>query len=103
MSRRKRPRDYGRTTEGAAAESWQRSPFYHLLQTGGDELRRRIGFGEPADFPFIQEMKDTGHTDYIVFVHRFAGSRRDWRDGLRLFELVDTRCRRASTTPISQP
>jgi adenylate cyclase len=64
---------YGRTTEGAAAESWQRSPFYHLLQTGGDELRRRIGFGEPADFPFIQEMKDTGHTDHIVFVHRFAG------------------------------
>ncbi|HEX9557953.1 MAG TPA: adenylate/guanylate cyclase domain-containing protein, partial [Reyranella sp.] len=41
---------YGRTTEGAAAEAWQRSPFYQLLQTGGEELRRRIGFGEPADF-----------------------------------------------------
>ena len=64
--------EYGRTTEGGAAESWQRSPFYHLLQTGGEELRRRIGFGEPADFPVIQEMKDVGHTDYVVFVHRFA-------------------------------
>ena len=63
---------YGRTTEGAAADSWQRSPFYHLLQSGGEELRRRIGFGEAADFPIIQEMKDAGHTDYIVFVHRFA-------------------------------
>jgi adenylate cyclase len=63
---------YGRTTEGAAAESWQRSPFYHLLQTGGEQLRRRIGFGEPADFPIIEEMKEMGHTDYIVFVHRFA-------------------------------
>jgi adenylate cyclase len=63
---------YGRTNEGAAAESWQRSPFYHLLQTGGEELRRRIGFGEPADFPAIEEMKELGHTDYIVFVHRFA-------------------------------
>jgi adenylate cyclase len=63
---------YGRTTEGAAAESWQRSPFYHLLQTGGEELRRRLAFGEAADFPIIQEMKDAGHTDYIVFVHRFA-------------------------------
>jgi adenylate cyclase len=63
---------YGRTTEGAAAESWQRSPFYHLLQSGEEELRRRIGFGEPADFPFIQEMKEAGHTDYVVFVHRFA-------------------------------
>ena len=63
---------YGRTTEGAAADSWQRSPFYHLLQSGGEELRRRIAFGEAADFPIIQEMKDAGHTDYIVFVHRFA-------------------------------
>lgn len=64
--------DYGRSDEGEAAQSWQRSPFYHLLQTGGAELRRRIGFGEPADFTIIQEMKDLGHTDYIVFVHRFA-------------------------------
>jgi adenylate cyclase len=63
---------YGRTTEGAAAESWQRSPFYHLLQSDGEELRRRIGFGETADFPIIQDMKDEGHTDYVVFVHRFA-------------------------------
>ena len=63
---------YGRTTEGEAAASWQRSPFYHLLQSGGEELRRRIGFGDPIDFPSIQEMKDLGHTDYILFVHRFA-------------------------------
>ncbi len=64
--------EYGRTDQGAAAESWQRSPFFHLLQTGEEELRRRIGFGEAADFPIIQEMKDVGHTDYLVFVHRFA-------------------------------
>jgi adenylate cyclase len=63
---------YGRTTEGAAADSWRRSPFYHLLQTGGEELRRRIGFGEPADFASIEEMKELGHTDYVVFVRRFA-------------------------------
>jgi adenylate cyclase len=63
---------YGRTTEGAAAEAWQRSPFFHLLQTGGEELRRRIGFGEPADFPIIEEVKELGHTDYIIFVHPFA-------------------------------
>lgn len=64
--------DYGRSDEGEAARSWQRSPFFHLLQTGEEELRRRIGFGEPADFNIIQEMKDLGHTDYILFVHRFA-------------------------------
>ncbi|MBS0517854.1 MAG: adenylate/guanylate cyclase domain-containing protein [Proteobacteria bacterium] len=67
-------REYGPSGEGAAAESWQRSPFFHLLQTGGEELRRRIGFGEPADFAIIQDMKDAGHTDYVVFVHRFARS-----------------------------
>jgi adenylate cyclase len=66
-------RDYGRSDQGPAAESWQASPFYHLLQTGGEELRRRIGFGEPADYSIIQEMKDQGHTDYILFIHRFAG------------------------------
>jgi adenylate cyclase len=64
-------RDYGRSDRGEAAQSWQRSPFYHLLQTGKEELRRRIGFGDPADFAIIQEMKDLGHTDYVVFVHRF--------------------------------
>ena len=63
---------YGRTTEGEAAASWQRSPFFHLLQTGGEELRRRIAFGDPIDFPSVQEMKDLGHTDNIVFVRRFA-------------------------------
>jgi adenylate cyclase len=63
---------YGRTNEGEAAASWQRSPFYHLLQSGGEELRRRIAFGDPIDFPAIQEIKDLGHTDYILFVRRFA-------------------------------
>ena len=64
-------RDYGRSDHGEAAQTWQRSPFYFLLQSGKEELRRRIGFGDPADFPAIQEMKDLGHTDYVIFVHRF--------------------------------
>src|SRR5260370_4012727 len=63
---------YGRTTEGAAVETWHRSPFYYLLQTGGEELRRRIGLGDPADFPVIEDMKNEGHTDYVAFVYRFA-------------------------------
>jgi adenylate cyclase len=65
-------RDYGPSDEGELAASWQRSPFYHLLQTGGEELRRRIGSGEPPDFSIIQELKDTGHTDALMFVHRFS-------------------------------
>lgn len=65
-------RDYGPSNQGEVAAAWQRSPFFHLLQTGGEELRRRIGFGEPADYKIIEEMKDAGHTDYVLFVHRFA-------------------------------
>src|SRR6185312_5101863 len=65
-------RDYERSDQGANAESWRRSPFYRLLQTGEEEMRRRIAFGDPADYSVVQEMKDTGHTDYILFVHRFT-------------------------------
>jgi adenylate cyclase len=65
-------RDYGPSNQGEVAQAWQRSPFFHLLQTGGEEMRRRIGFGDPADYLIIQEMKDAGHTDYVLFVHRFA-------------------------------
>ncbi|HTR87230.1 MAG TPA: adenylate/guanylate cyclase domain-containing protein [Reyranella sp.] len=65
-------RDYGPSNEGELAASWQRSPFYYLLQTGGEELRRRIGFGESPDFTIIQELKDAGHTDAVLYVHRFS-------------------------------
>jgi len=64
--------DYGRTNEGEAAESWRRSPFFHLLQSGGTEMRRRLAAGDPADFPAIAQARDEGATDYFVLVHRFA-------------------------------
>ena len=47
--------EYGRTNEGEAAANWQQTTFYHLLTTGSDELRRRIGPGEPADFRLLRE------------------------------------------------
>jgi adenylate cyclase len=64
--------DYGRTNEGEAAENWRRSPFFHLLQSGGTEMRRHLAAGEPADFPAIAQARDEGATDYLVLVHRFA-------------------------------
>ena len=27
--------EYGPSSEGEAAENWRRSPFFHLLETGG--------------------------------------------------------------------
>ena len=64
--------DYGRSDVGERAAAWRRSPFFHLLESGAEELRRRIGLGDPADFPAIEEMRAEGHTDYLAFVHRFA-------------------------------
>ena len=64
--------DYGRTNEGEAAESWRRSPFYHLLQSGGTLLRRRLAAGEPVDFSSVAQARDEGMTDYVALIRRFA-------------------------------
>jgi adenylate cyclase len=68
--------EYGRTSEGGeAAEGWRRSPFYHLLETGGSTLRCRLARGDPADFPVLEELRSEGLTDYLALVHRFAPDR----------------------------
>ena len=63
--------EYGSTREGEAAERWKSTAFHHLLESGADEVRRRIGFGEPADFLRLDELKEQGHTDYIALMQRF--------------------------------
>jgi adenylate cyclase len=68
--------EYGRTSEGGeAAEGWRRSPFYHLLETGGSTLRCRLARGDPADFPVLEELRAQGQTDYLALIHRFAADR----------------------------
>jgi adenylate cyclase len=64
--------DYGRTNEGEAADNWQHSQFFYLLQSGEKALRRRLAAGEPADFPTIAQARDEGMTDYLALIHRFA-------------------------------
>jgi adenylate cyclase len=64
--------EYGRTQEGEAAANWQQSVFYHLLTTGGDELRRKLVDGEAADFLHFDTLRQEGHTDYLAFVNRFS-------------------------------
>ena len=63
--------EYGSTREGEAAERWRRTGFYHLLETGAEEVRRRIGFGAPTDFYTLDKLKEQGHTDYLALVQRF--------------------------------
>ncbi len=65
--------EYGRTSDNPdIAEGWLRSPFYHLLETGGTLFRRNIARGDPVDFPRIEEARSRGETDYVALVHRFA-------------------------------
>jgi adenylate cyclase len=64
--------DYGRTSEGEAAENWRRSAFFHLLQSGERAMRRRLAAGDPADFPTIAQARDEGATDILLLLHRFA-------------------------------
>lgn len=64
--------EYGSSTQGAGAESWQRTTFYHLLQSGEDSLRRRIGEMDEPGFLHLENLKAEGLTDYLALVHRFS-------------------------------
>jgi adenylate cyclase len=66
--------EYGSSTNGQAAASWQASTFYHLIASGGMELRRRICAGETEGFPILPELQAEGQTDYVAFVHRFGAT-----------------------------
>lgn len=65
--------EYGPTSEGDAAAEWQRTTFYHLLQTGSSELRLRFCDGDPADFAHMDAIREAGQTEYFALVHRFPG------------------------------
>jgi adenylate cyclase len=76
--------EYGRTSaEGlsasgsdpehvAAAQRWQRSPFYRMLQTGDSLMRRRLAPEALAEFTVLPEMHAAGMTDYVAIINRFA-------------------------------
>jgi adenylate cyclase len=59
-------------TAGSESEAgWLNSPFYHLLQSGEDEMRRRLHLGETADFSVLEELRQEGQTDWLAMVQRF--------------------------------
>jgi adenylate cyclase len=65
-----RSTEYESSRGGDGAKLWLSSPFYHLLATGGSELRRRIGENFLADFPILEDLHGEGHTDYFALIHR---------------------------------
>ena len=64
--------EYGRTNVGEAAETWRRSIFFHIVETGCGDLRRRLGHGDPCDFPNLADFRGDGHVDYLALVTPFA-------------------------------
>jgi len=64
--------EYGSTSEGAAAQNWQRSTFYHMLEHGHDELRIDLAECASLDFSMIDDLAAQGHRHFVGFVHRFG-------------------------------
>jgi adenylate cyclase len=64
--------EYGPTDEGEAAESWRRSPFFRLVESGGSRLRIRLTAGDAAEFASVVAMQQEGMTDYLAMITRFA-------------------------------
>lgn len=65
--------EYGPSDEDErASDSWRRSAFYFLRSNQASSVRRRIGFGEPADFTSLDRMHEAGHTDFFAFCHSFS-------------------------------
>jgi adenylate cyclase len=75
--------EYGRTSpdalaasgsnplDVAAAERWQQSAFYKMLQTGDSLLRRRLNATATAEFSFLPDFLAAGMTDYVAIITRF--------------------------------
>lgn len=66
--------EFRRDDDATSLGSWHASPFHHLLQAGGGELRCRLHAGETAGFDAVAELAEAGQTDYLAIVHRFAAN-----------------------------
>jgi adenylate cyclase len=77
--------EYGRTSvaglvgpSGAAAldvqatDTWLRSPFYTMLQTGDSLLRLRLNANIEDEFSMMPDWRAAGMTDYVAIITRFA-------------------------------
>lgn len=64
--------EYGPRSEEEDPGGWLRSPFYYLVQSGRNELRRRLVEGATSDFPILEELRLDGQTDWFALIQRFA-------------------------------
>jgi adenylate cyclase len=64
--------EYGSTSEGEAAQNWRRSIFYHMLESGIEELKVEFADRASLDFSLIDELAAKGHRHLVAFVHSFG-------------------------------
>jgi adenylate cyclase len=70
------PTEYGPSTrEGAAYDSWRRSPFYRMLETGHSLARWNLAEITPDEHPILPELREAGMTEYVTMINRFGASR----------------------------
>jgi adenylate cyclase len=74
---------YGRTDSNEREEKWRASPFFLLIDTGEEWMRRRVTPESAAEFSAVATARDEGMTDYVGILNRFEaeGAIADW-DGL---------------------
>ncbi|MGH6799381.1 MAG: adenylate/guanylate cyclase domain-containing protein, partial [Roseiarcus sp.] len=66
--------DYVRSDRDNVRDLWLRSPFYRLLQSGEKLLRLRVAETPPGEFPFVDDCRELGMTDYAALVDRFGAA-----------------------------
>jgi len=64
--------EYGSTAEGTAAQNWRRSPFFHMLEHGHEELQIDLADSASHDFSMIGDLAAKGHKHLVTFAHRFG-------------------------------
>jgi adenylate cyclase len=64
--------EYGRSTDGEAAERWRSSAFFHMVASGDSLLRRRLGGCDPCEFPMLDDLRAAGMSDFVAIVNRFG-------------------------------
>src|SRR4029077_14665843 len=67
--------EYGRTTEGSAAEAWRRSPFFRLVHSSEAMLRLPVTEATAEEFPSIHDFRSLGMTDYVALINRFGADK----------------------------
>src|SRR3954451_22807662 len=64
--------EYGSTNEGEAAQAWQSSIFYHMLENGHEELPVDLADGVAPNYKFMSDLAEKGHKHVVAYVHQFG-------------------------------